>query len=336
MSQGPIYIAGLERSGTSLIYALLASHPGIAMFRRTYMWTYFYNRYGDLARPENFERCLAAMRRYKRILALEPDFEQIRAAFLRGERSYARLFALFGEQYAARAGKARWGDKSLNTERHADAILAAYPSARIVHMIRDPRDRYASALARWKVSRGGPGAATAMWLWSVRQARRNQARYPDRYRALRYETLAERPEETLRELCAFLGEPFAPEMLSLEGAAYFRDKGGNSSYGQRDRGVISTSSIGRFRKVLPRGAIAFIQAFAGDEIRALGYEIEPARLSGAEAVRYAAVGYPLNVARMLAWRGREALQDRLGRRLPAYRIVPEAAAPPRKLPGASD
>ena len=35
MSQGPIYIAGLERSGTSLIYALLASHPNIAMFRRT-------------------------------------------------------------------------------------------------------------------------------------------------------------------------------------------------------------------------------------------------------------------------------------------------------------
>lgn len=336
MSQGPIYIAGLERSGTSLIYALMASHPTIAMFRRTYMWTYFYNRYGDLARPENFERCFAAMRRYKRILALEPDFEGIRAAFRQGEQSYARLFALFGEQYAARAGKPRWGDKSLNTERYADPIFAVYPSARIIHMIRDPRDRYASAHTRWKVSRGGAGAATAMWLWSAGLARHNQTRYPDRYMVVRYETLAAQPEATLREICAFIGEPYAPEMLAMESAGYLNDKGGNSSYGQRERGVISTSSVGRFRKVLAPGEIAFMQAFAGDEMRSYNYELEPLRLRGREAALYALGGYPLNLARMLAWYGREELQNRIGRNLPAYRIVREATARPQELPGASD
>lgn len=336
MSEGPIYIAGLERSGTSLIYALLASHPNIAMFRRTYMWTYFYNRYGDLAQPENFERCFAAMQRYKRILVLEPDFARIKAVFLQGERSYARLFTLFGEQYAARAGKARWGDKSLNTERYAEPIFAAYPSARIIHMIRDPRDRYASALARWKVSRGGAGAATAMWLWSASMARRNQQRHPDRYRVLRYETLAAKPEATLRELCAFLGEPYAPEMLTMESAGYLTDKGGNSSYGQRERGVISTSSVGKFRKVLGPGEIVFMQRFAGREMRSYGYELEPIRLTGGEAARYAAAGLPLNVARMLAWYGREELENRVGRRLPAYRIVPEAPARPQEVPGAGD
>ena len=53
--KGPIFIAGPERSGTSLIYALLASHPNIAMTRRTNMWTHYYKQYGDLSQPENFE-----------------------------------------------------------------------------------------------------------------------------------------------------------------------------------------------------------------------------------------------------------------------------------------
>ena len=51
----PIFLAGPDRSGTSLIYALLASHPNISMVRRTNMWRYFYNRYGDLHNPQNFE-----------------------------------------------------------------------------------------------------------------------------------------------------------------------------------------------------------------------------------------------------------------------------------------
>lgn len=326
MSNGPIYIAGLERSGTSLIYALLASHPNIAMFRRTYLWAYFYHRYGDLAQPANFERCLAAMMRYKRLLVLQPDPERIRQAFRQGEPTYARLFAVIGEQYAERAGKSRWGDKSLNTERYAATIFEAFPSARILHMIRDPRDRYASARSRWKVSRGGAGAATAMWLWSIRMACANQERYPERYLVVRYETLAANPEATLRGICAFIGEDYAPEMLSLEGAEIFREKGGNSSYGRRDQGAISTSSIGRFRKVLGQGEIAFMQAYAGREMALYDYQADPVQMGASERARYALGGLPLNLARMAAWYAREAVQNRFGRNVPAYRIVPEAGS----------
>ena len=53
LQPGPIFIGGLERSGTSLLYALLASHPNIAMTRRTNLWPFFYQQYGNLANPEN-------------------------------------------------------------------------------------------------------------------------------------------------------------------------------------------------------------------------------------------------------------------------------------------
>ena len=78
LKKGPIFIAGPERSGTSLIYALLTSHPRIAMSRRTNLWTHYYNQYGDLSQPENFERCLEMMMRYKRLIKLNPDPERLR------------------------------------------------------------------------------------------------------------------------------------------------------------------------------------------------------------------------------------------------------------------
>jgi hypothetical protein len=325
MDYGPVYLAGIERSGTSLMYALLASHPNIAMTRRTNLWSFFYNQYGDLGQPENFERCLAAMLRYKRLLKLQPDAERIRREFGQGEASYGRLFALLEQHNAQREGKPRWGDKSLNQERYVEQIFAAYPNARMIQMVRDPRDRYASALTRWKVIRGRVGSGLARWIWSIEQGKRNQQRYPDRYTMVRYESLAARPEETLREICAFIGEEYTPAMLTMEGAPAHRNKGGNSSYGKREPGKISTSSIGRFRKVLSQRDIAFMQAYAGRPMAEFGYELEPIALPAAERLLYAFVDWPFNLGRMLAWRAREVVRDRTGRSPSAHTIVDRAS-----------
>lgn len=323
ISKGPIFVAGLERSGTSLMYALLASHPKIAMTRRTNMWTYFYKQYGDLAEAKNFERCLRMMMRYKRLVKLAPDPERIRRDFWAGEPTYARLFAIIEGHYAEKLGKPRWGDKSLHTERYAGPIFAAYPGARILHMMRDPRDRYASVLARWKRRRGRVGAGTAMWLASEALARENQARFPQQYRVVRYETLAGEPEATLREICDFIGEPFAPEMLTMEGARKFRDEGSNSSYGERKPGVISTSSIGRYRQVLSARQIAFIQRRAGPAMQRHGYALEPLQLALRERLLFTLFDLPLNQTLFAAWNLRTVIQNVAGRRLPDYRIVPE-------------
>lgn len=339
MTRGPIYVAGLERSGTSLLYALLTSHPEIAMTRRTNLWTYFYGQYGDLSRPENFERCLETMLRYKRIVVLEPDAERLREEFWQGEPTYGRLFALVAQHYAERAGKRRWGDKSLNTERYADAIFEAYPDATILHIYRDPRDRYASAVTRWKVSRGGIGAGTAVWVSSMRLLERNTRRHPGRYLGVRYETLAAEPEVTLREICDVIGEAYTPAMLTMRGAETFRDEGGNSSYEEREPGTISTSSIGRYAQVLSSQQLRFMQGVAGGRMWTYGYMHHPARLTVRERLEYALGVWPLNIARMAAWYVMNTVENMRGRSLPAYRIVNRAPAPggqqPSRSPGAS-
>ncbi len=321
MDRGPVFVAGIERSGTSLIYALLASHPNIAMTRRTNLWRFFNNRFGDLRRPDNFERCLDAMARYKRLQAIGIDPERVRREFWLGEPSYGRLFRLLAEHYLEKVGKPRWGDKSLYTERYLDDVFAVYPTAKVIHMVRDPRDRYASARKRWSSGRGGVGVGTAKWLASVRWANLNQQRYPSQYMVVRYETLAAHPEETLREVCAFIGEEYSPAMLSMDGARGFRETGGNSSYGRREAGRISTQSVGRFRQVMTKSEIAFMQAWTGAGMAAFGYEPEPLALSLAEQVRCYSIDWASQIARMAAWLARDALAEAIGRAPSRHTIV---------------
>jgi hypothetical protein len=327
VEKGPVFVAGQERSGTSLMYALLASHPNLAMTRRTNLWRYFYGQYGDLGEPANLDRCLSTLLRYRRIVVLEVDPERLRRDFEAGEPTYERLFWLVEQQVADRAGKPRWGDKSLHTERYAGRIIAAYPGARILHMVRDPRDRFASVLVRWKVRRGDVGAGTAAWLASVELGERNQHRYPEQYRLVRYESLVLRPRETLTEVCRFIEEPYDDAMLGMDGAAGFRAQGGNSSYGRRQVGTISPDSIGRFRQVLTPRQIAFIDRAAARPMRRLGYASEDIRLPARDQLRFALADRPLNTVALLGWRAREAWLDRVGHRLPARRLLPEGSAP---------
>jgi len=323
---GPVFVAGVERSGTSLLYALLASHPNIAMTRRTNLWSYFYDQYGDLSDPENFERCLQVMMRYQRLVKLQPDAQRLRAEFWQGQPSYARLFALLEEHNAARLGKQRWGDKSLNTERYADPILSAYPGARILHMVRDPGDRCASVLRRWSDRRGsGVGGATAEWMVSADLAIRNQRRHPDRYRIVRYEELVQDPAAMLRNICAFIDEPYVTTMLSMQGATEFREQGSNSSYGARPVGVISTDSIGRSRDVLTTPKRAFIRRATRRRLIELGYDDGTPSLGPEERLRYITADLPVEYARLIAWRARDRVRWRNGRPVPSYRLIPETS-----------
>lgn len=331
---GPVFIAGPDRSGTTLMYALLASHPDISMVRRTNIWRYFHRRYGDLAVPANFDRCLNDMVRYRRMRHLQPDRERIRNEFLQGAPTYGRLFALFHEHNAERAGKAHWGDKSLHTEHYADRVFAEFPDARIIHMVRDPRDRYASVRRRHGRDISRVSAATARWLDSTRAGRHNAERFPDRYLMVRYEDLAREPEATMRGVSDFIGIAYSAVMLSMEGAPDLRDAGGNSSFGDIEPGSISTRGIGRFRSVLTPSEIAFIELAAGRDMTAVGYERAGVPFAPRARVRFYAWELPVSSVRMARGLTVARIYRLRGERIQAFRI--EGDPPTRPTDARSD
>jgi hypothetical protein len=309
---GPIYIAGLDRSGKTTIAAFLTSHPNIAIPEvGSNMWTYFYRRFGDLADQGNLDRCLDSMLRYSHVAMLEPDPERIRRELLEAPPTYARLFELFLRHFAERQGKPRWGAQTGLVERYTSELFAGHPGVQIVHMIRDPRDRYEAAVARSPRGRGGAGGATARWMMSVKLAERGRRRHPARYMVVRFEDLVLRPEETLGEVCRFLGERFVPEMLAMEGAPERRSRLLATSGSSTTDVPLSDRFIGRFRGRVPPRELAFMQLHAGRRMRAHGYEPTPIDLAARDRLRFAAVDWPSQAGRMVAWRALSRLQHRL-------------------------
>jgi hypothetical protein len=324
MTCGPIFIAGPDRSGTTLLFALLASHPNISMVRRTNMWRYFHDRYGDLGQVQNFERCFNEMLRYNRIQTfLKPDAKRIRSEFWLEKPSYGRLFTLFHQHHAESLGKTRWGDKSLHTEHYVERVFSEYPDAKILHITRDPRDRYASVRKRHGRDTPRLGGANGRWLFSMNKALDNQKRYPDRYKIIRFEDLASNPEATMKEVCAFIGEDYTPEMLSMGGASDHTGRGGNSSFGKIEAGKISQKPIGRYREVLSNIEIMYIQIFAGRFMKQLGYKQEAVKLSAGETLKFYGQVLPSSLVRMVGWMLLNVIKLKRGETIPNSRMLPE-------------
>jgi len=306
--RGPIFLAGVDRSGIGLLGELLEGHPDVAISRRTNFWSYYHGRFGSLERPENLERCVTEMLRYTRIQALHPDRDALLDSVRPTGATYARLFGALQEHHLRRVGKSRWGDKSLDSEQHADVILDAYPDAVMVQVIRDPRDRYASQATHRRAARGGVGSGTALWLWSLHHARRNEARHPGRYTVVRYEDLVSTPHEVLQEVCSFVGMPFTPEMLEVA-----PEEIGGTPEGRVAR-EFTTASIGRYRHDLTPREIAFIHVVAGHRMAQVGYRVEQVGLSWRDRVVFWLVDVPRNLLRMGLWEvGRQWAERRTPR-----------------------
>jgi hypothetical protein len=301
MKNSPIFIAGLDRSGTTLLYALLASHPNIAMVRRTNFWRWFYGRFGNLDNEENFERLLDKVLRYQRIEPLMPDEDRIRKEFRQGEPSYGRFFMLLLQHYAERKGKSRWGDKSLHTERYIDEVINEFPDAKIIYTLRDPRDRYASIRKRFGKDNPRVGAATGEWLSSIKVAMKNSKKYPGNFMIIKFEDLVNETESTCKKICNFIGEEYEPTMLTLQGASRYQKNRGNSSFEKIEPGEISKKPVGRYKSVLSLSEIIFIQSFTKKYLIETGYPLDKVRVSLIEKLRFYFWFFPPKLLRMIRW-----------------------------------
>jgi sulfotransferase family protein len=292
---GPIFIGGLAYSGKTRLRIALERHPALSLTRKTHLWDRFDGRFGDLSMDRNLDRCLAALVADPVVQRLQPDPDRIRGEFGTGPSGYARLFGLVHAHHAERHGARRWGEQLGSVERFADPIFAAFPDARMIHLIRDPRERFEASGPR---SPGSVGWQTAMWRRSAELARRNTERYPEGYRVIRYETLAARPAETLEELCQFLGEECLPGMR----ASILESFGGDASTPARATSRAIRRSFARR---------AFVDRYAGPGLPAFDYPTRTTPRSARDLVSLAFVEWPIDRAVMAVWRITEGRSARM-------------------------
>lgn len=216
----PIFLVGCSRSGTTLLRAMLTCHPGIAIPPESHCIPALVARYGfgPWRQPRDRERAVRFLCATACFPNLGVSAELLSERVLRRpELTAADLFHELFSLYAERFGrKPRWGDKTPPYSLYIPTLHRLFPRAQFIHIIRDGHD-VACSMASIPWGGGSLLAAELIWREYVQAAQAAGAALPvSQYREVRYEELVERPAEVLKDLCVYLEEPYADEMLSYE------------------------------------------------------------------------------------------------------------------------
>lgn len=264
---GPIFIVGMNGSGTTMLLDCLGRHPTLFAFPkevRLIPWILNQaNRFSDLASAQDREAFAQWILDLPVFQASLGDGPQPALALDDCPASAAAVLDRVFAGFAAAQGKGRWAEKSPQNAQHVARLAQAFPAARFVHVIRDGRDAAASFQRRWLRD---PRLTIFRWKKVVQLARRDGRTLPnDRYLEVTYETLTEAPEETLQEICAFLGLPFDP--VVLESSRPYLEQTADAGNG------ISKNS-GKWRTHFKPSTLSTLEAIAGQSLAEFGYPPE--------------------------------------------------------------
>jgi hypothetical protein len=338
-TSSPLFVVGPSRGGTALMRSMLNNHADIHLAGETHYFDDLRGKLADVARtpldPAQAKQC----EDYFRALSHrpyghggEPDAGWLSAEDLRAEAARCgdgadAYFEAFCRLWAAREGKTRWGEKTPRHVYRIPDILARYPEARVIAMIRDPR-AIAASYRDWR-NQGGfdfdkdAGHRDALvieeararssyhiviqsllWRGVANAAVGARDRFGEtRVYVQRYEDFVEDPAAAGRAVMAWLGLDFDEALLAVPMH--------NSSFSTFAKAEgVSKAPVDRWREKLSGAEIAVIQDCCGGLMDRLGYAREKTGLAPGRLVPWATLPFAVVSAA-------RANRDRTGN-LPAY------------------
>jgi hypothetical protein len=279
-STAPVFVVGGPRSGTTLLSAMLAAHSAFDCGPETH----FLSRWSHMARSER-ERildpddwperattyvCSLALGKKPIYPMYDLEREQVRGWLAQRPPSLATMLESLTAQRAGRNGAPRWVEKTPRHLEVPDLITESWPQARIVRIVRDPRD---AAVSLTKVPFGTPSLLTNLSVL----ARMNEAAadfYRESSRALtvRYEDLVANPERELRRICEFVEVEYEPAMIEdrsgVTGVAAAHEWWKGDATGPLDR-----SRSGRWADEMPPAVQHYAALNLGPMLEEHGYGV---------------------------------------------------------------
>ncbi len=214
---GPVFIVGMNGSGTTMLLDSLGRHPELYGFtRETRLIPDLLRRdWGDLGDDDNFRKLWETVRNIPAFGAMNHNQPSpLPENWREFERTPAAVISETISYFARNHDKDCWMEKTPQHAQHVALLAQAWPDARFIHMIRDGRDCAASFNRRWKRT---PELTLYRWKRVVRLCRGDgQALGPGRYLEIKYEDLTENPDYWMKRACEFLKVDFNKAVLQSE------------------------------------------------------------------------------------------------------------------------
>ncbi|MDP8977452.1 MAG: sulfotransferase, partial [Actinomycetota bacterium] len=251
--RGPIFIVGTMRSGSTLLRLVLDSHEHIAIGDETG----FMRAATGIKDVPDFH---SGAGWYRRFGLTEADIDE------RIRRFYTEVFS----GYAARQGKGRWGEKTPFHAMYMREMATMFPDCVFVGTVRHPGAVAVSKMRRTSTLEHSIANWVRVNSQLVRMSRTLAGQ--GRLAAVRYEDLVAHTEPTLRQLMAFLGEPWSPGLL--EHHRVQRDKGTPrmSDGGTRTREAIDPGRVDEWHGRIAPGQLRRVAEATASLRQVFGYD----------------------------------------------------------------
>ena len=271
---------------------LLDSHPDLAVYPTdaNYLYAYFptFTRgdFDNTQRKARFDRVVftelqTTLESWGRTKDVDvPQFRNLFFSKVEGQLgNIAAINNSFQESYkeVMKQQGLPFVMKESSVEIYASEILESQPSARIVHLIRDPRDNFAALKAgvskRYAKMGEGVNETLASLLHRARlgfqYALANQEFFgEERYHIVKFEELVGNSDSTLSTLCDFLS--ITPsETLKVPTKLGYPTKGNN--YDGIDFSALSAKNVGRWRERIKPEEAQIIEFHFGELLEYFGY-----------------------------------------------------------------
>lgn len=215
----PIFILGVQRSGTTWLANLLSAHSQIVSVQHPQHFGvhesgYFVHvdgRFGDLRHKTNFVEFVEVMSASDYFSLAGADRDYLYSLY---PASYADVFRAVMDRFAEENQAEFWLEKSPGHTLQVEKLASLYPDARFIAIKRDAEQVVASTIIKKVIKRKLSASALVrrfrVFRFALRWAHTNRvidrfAAYSDRIRVISYDDLKRDTGAMLADLCAFIG-----------------------------------------------------------------------------------------------------------------------------------
>jgi hypothetical protein len=289
LPQDPVFIVGYPRSGTTLLQRLLVAQPGFYSFPETHYFCVIEKKiqWGEArenippgALPAIFENLEKKME-LRLAVAEQMDLQQQAAdKKLTSKALFEHIVSRYlGTLYPEIAATAhfRWIEKTPNHAHFLERIMAMYPCAQVLHILRHPVPAIYSRKLKFPFNRETPVTELAhRWNRMLLDVERFKERYFSHIFTLRYEDLVQDMEKQLREVADFLQVGFDFDIVAGMKQENERNPGAfilpSETWKQEDLRLDMRATNEKYHGLIPAADVAAIEEIVMENMTRYGYE----------------------------------------------------------------